>query len=130
MLKLTTRKKLLCIFWLIATTATMAEEGENGFGCKYDGNQQEMNACAVRDFREADKMLNKKYKAVMASLEPTKQRTLRQEQRSWLKTRDPQCKLKAKSSEGGSIWPIEYFGCLKMFTELRTKELEQFQLNR
>jgi uncharacterized protein YecT (DUF1311 family) len=89
-----------------------------------------MNACAVRDFREADKMLNEKYKAVMASLAPTKQKTLRQEQRSWLKVRDPQCKLKAKFSEGGSIWPIEYFGCLKMSTELRTKELGQFQLNR
>jgi uncharacterized protein YecT (DUF1311 family) len=124
------RETLLCILLLVAATATKAAEGENGFDCKYDGNQQEMNACAVRDFREADKMLNKKYKAVMASLEPTKQRTLRHEQRSWLKTRDPKCKLNAKSSEGGSIWPIEYFGCLKMCTELRTKELEQFQLNR
>ena len=41
---------------------------DSGTGCKYDGTQQQMNACAVRDYRTADRALNETYKDIMATL--------------------------------------------------------------
>ena len=90
------------------------------------GNQQELNACAVRDYQAADSDLNKKYKTVMAGLSPQVQERLRVEQRRWVKQRDPGCKAEVKNSEGGSIWPLEYFGCLQGATLKRTEELSRY----
>ncbi|RZL97868.1 MAG: DUF1311 domain-containing protein, partial [Variovorax sp.] len=36
--------------------------------CRPDGTQQQMNACAVRDYRAADAILNIRYREVMAAL--------------------------------------------------------------
>ena len=105
----------------IASHATAADDSP--FACKPGGNQQEMNTCAARDYRAADAALNIKYGALMARLSVTGQATLRREQRAWLKHRDPQCKAKARPSEGGSIWPLEYFSCMQDSTEKRTREL-------
>lgn len=121
--------------WLLLAPLLMANlsaakpstEVESAFPCKYDGNQQEMNACALRDYKQADLALNQRYKAVMAALPVARQKSLRQQQRNWLRNRDPRCKKEAEPSEGGSIWQLEYFGCLKAATELRTKAVEQWQ---
>jgi uncharacterized protein YecT (DUF1311 family) len=107
---------------LSATIASVAHGDERTL-CKYDGTQQEMNACAVRDYEVADAALNKRYKEVMSRLIPEEQQSLRSQQRHWLKKRDPLCKSEVKDSEGGSIWPSEYFDCLKTETERRTNEL-------
>lgn len=107
----------------IASHATAADDSP--FTCKPDGNQQELNTCAARDYRAADAALNIKYGEVMARLSVTEKATLRREQRAWIKHRDPQCKAKAKPSEGGSIWPLEYFSCLRASTEKRTGELSR-----
>lgn len=112
---------------LLAATSTLAVAVDEP-QCKYSGNQQEMNACAVRDYKTADSLLNKRYKVIMSSLPNSKQEILRSQQRNWLKKRDPQCQAEAKDSEGGSIWPLEYYGCLKLSTEQRTKELEAWRV--
>jgi len=104
--------------------AILSTDVETSFPCKYDGNQQEMNACAIRDFKVADAALNQRYRVTIAALAPARQRALRQEQRAWLKARDPHCKAEAKPSEGGSIWQLEYFTCLQSTTKLRTKALD------
>jgi uncharacterized protein YecT (DUF1311 family) len=104
------------------------EPGDNGFICKYDGSQQEMNACAVRDYEAADRLLNQEYRKIMGGLTPAKRQTLLREQRAWLQKRDPDCRVDAgPMDQGGSSWPLEYFGCLKSATELRTKELGQWE---
>ncbi|MES2414996.1 MAG: lysozyme inhibitor LprI family protein [Pseudomonadota bacterium] len=108
---------------LVAIVAHASAADDSPFTCKPDGNQQEMNTCAARDYRAADAALNIKYGEVMASLPVTGQANLRREQRAWLKQRDPQCKAKARQFEGGSIWPLQYFSCLQASTEKRTKEL-------
>ena len=119
---------LVTLSLLVAATSANGKDAAGGFECKYDGNQQEMNACAVRDFKAADAILNERYKALMSALPRAKQPMLQQQQRGWLKRRDPTCKAKAEQSEGGSIWPLEYFGCLQSATERRTKELERWRI--
>ena len=100
---------------------------DNGYQCKYDGIQQEMNACAVRDYKKAEAVLNETYKKRMATLSATDQQRLRQEQRAWLSKRDPHCKEEAKDSEGGSMWQLEFFTCLQSATDRRTEELKQWR---
>lgn len=95
--------------------------------CKSDGNQLEMNACAIRDYKTSDSNLNVKYQEIMSQLSASEQKALRLKQRKWLKQRDPKCKLEAKESEGGSIWTVIFMGCLQTVTEQRTKELETWQ---
>ena len=95
--------------------------------CRSDGNQQDMNECAMRDFRAADAILNITYGEVMQSL-PQQQRTaLRTEQRAWLKARDPACKRAARANEGGSIWPLVFYSCLERSTRERTGEIERWK---
>jgi uncharacterized protein YecT (DUF1311 family) len=114
---------------ILLLSASSAVADDAPFRCNYEGNQQEMNVCADHDYHAADSKLNETYKTVMSLLPAAKQKRLRQQQRLWLKKRDPQCKLKAevKESEGGSIWPLLFFGCLQSATERRTSELKQWQ---
>jgi uncharacterized protein YecT (DUF1311 family) len=115
---------------LLTSLSAIAHATDSPFECKYDGNQQEMNACAVRDYKAADRVLNAKYKQLKSALPPANQEVLLREQRAWLKKRDPRCRAEAKLSEGGSIWPLEYFSCLKSVTEERTKQLELWQVTK
>jgi uncharacterized protein YecT (DUF1311 family) len=123
------RRSWLTPFLLISLLPP-ASATDEPFGCKYDGNQQEMNACAVRDYKASDAVLNTTYKEVMLALPPARREEIRKEQRAWLKKRDPGCKAEAQLSEGGSIWPLEFFGCLQTVTEQRTKQLEALRSKR
>ena len=91
--------------------------------CNHEGRQQELNACAFQEYENDDKLLNERYKKVMQSLSKMKQDQLRQEQRLWLKMRDRLCKQEAKENEGGSIWPLMFYGCLSSSTKQRTEAL-------
>ncbi|RZM03784.1 MAG: DUF1311 domain-containing protein [Variovorax sp.] len=86
-----------------------------------------MNACAVRDYRAADAALNIRYREVMAELPTGPRVALRQAQREWLRRRDPACKTEARSSEGGSIWPLAFYGCLEKSTRDRTTALDAWK---
>ena len=95
--------------------------------CDPDGNQQQMNECAVRDFRAADAALNIRYGAVMKSLAPPVRIALRTEQRVWLKGRDPACKREAEANAGGSLWPLVFHACLARVNRQRTAELDAWK---
>ena len=95
--------------------------------CNPDGNQQQLNACAARDFRAADAALNIRYGEVMKTLSPQMRVALRTEQRTWLKGRDPACKRASKANEGGSIWPLVFNSCLEKSTRQRTTELDRWK---
>jgi uncharacterized protein YecT (DUF1311 family) len=118
----------MLISLLLVVVRAEAAESASQFQCKYGGKQQEMNACAFRDYEVADRALNQTYTEVMARLPEAKQRDLRQLQLAWLKKRDSQCWAEAKPSEGGSIWPLKFYGCLRFTTERRTKELEEWRV--
>jgi uncharacterized protein YecT (DUF1311 family) len=122
------RVTVLLISLLVVLLRTKAAGNEQAFQCRADGNQQEMNACAFRDHEVADRALNQTYKELMSELPEARQRDLRQQQRAWLKKRDSHCWAEAKPSEGGSIWPFEYYGCLRSTTERRTKELQSWRV--
>ena len=111
---------------LAAQGARAANDADPG-DCKPGGNQMQMNACAVRDFRASDSKLNIRYRVVMESLSADRRMALRQEQREWLRLRDPRCKTEAKGSEGGSIWPLEFYGCLDKLTTDRIKAINGWE---
>lgn len=111
---------------LLAGGAQAAGQDEP-LDCNPNGNQQQMNDCAVRDFRAADAALNIRYGEVMKMLSPQMRVALRNEQRTWLKGRDPVCKRAAKANEGGSIWPLVFNACLEKSTRKRTAELDRWK---
>ena len=112
--------------FLLGLIACLDTAVADEFRCNYSGNQQELNACALRDFRKADQVLNNEYKKLLGKLGPKQQAALRNEQRAWLRGRDPQCSEAVKDSEGGSIWPMEFNGCLRDATVTRTMEIKQW----
>lgn len=94
--------------------------------CSSDGIQPELNHCAYLDYQTADRKLNSRYKHVMASLPATARIALRSEQRKWIKTRDPKCEEDVKEFAGGSIYPMEFYGCLAEATKARTVEIQHW----
>lgn len=111
------------IIGLTITSIASAGGEEGRVRCNRSGSQPELNACAIRDYQRADKALNAEYKTRMAALPAQSQEALRKEQRAWLKERDQKCREEVEDSEGGSIWPLEFYGCLESATTERTKEI-------
>ncbi|WP_307685519.1 lysozyme inhibitor LprI family protein [Variovorax boronicumulans] len=111
----------------LALLAGSAQAAADADDCNPNGNQQQMNACAARDFRAADAELNIRYGDVMKTLSPQMRVALRNEQRAWLKGRDPACKRASKANEGGSIWPLVFSTCLEKSTRKRTAELDRWK---
>ena len=120
------RAGVAAAFALLACGA-QAAAGAGPDDCDRNGNQQQMNDCALLDFRAADAVLNIRYGEVMNTLSPQMRVALRTEQRAWLKGRDPACKRAAKANEGGSIWPLVFNACLEKSTRKRTAELDRWK---
>jgi uncharacterized protein YecT (DUF1311 family) len=74
--------------------------------------------CAQVEMSAQDARLNKAYQQVMHQLDndPPKKTTLRDEQRSWLKKRDYDCKVDGNTIDDG---------CLVTKTAIRANELEK-----
>ena len=125
------RKTLRVAAWgvvaALALLASSAQAAADADDCNPNGNQQQMNACAARDFRAADAELNIRYGDVMKTLSPQMRVALRNDQRAWLKGRDPACKRASKANEGGSIWPLVFSTCLEKSTRKRTAELDRWK---
>ncbi len=93
--------------------------------CKQATTQSEMNICAGQDYQKADKALNAAYANLLGALsEPGFKAKLRAAQRSWISYRDAECTFETAASEGGTIHPLEYSGCLTRLTKDRTKAVE------
>ena len=129
MVKFIAQSILLTLVFFGGLPAT-ATEGASPLTCKHDSNQEEVNACAFHDHQVADQALNATYRGVMATLSPPEQQRLRQAQRLWLKNLAPRCMAEAKASEGGSTWALEYYGCTRLETERRTKQLANWRAGR
>jgi uncharacterized protein YecT (DUF1311 family) len=99
--------------------------------------QQEMNACAVIDFEQADAQLNALWPEVVAHARvadaevdrqydqrPTGEAKLREAQRAWIIFRDAHCTWQAYGeARGGSMEPMVYEGCRAGLTRARIREL-------
>jgi uncharacterized protein YecT (DUF1311 family) len=110
-----------------AVTATPSI-ASNGYKCNETGYQQEMNACAELNFNAADKELNEVYKTLKASLTPTEQPVLVQDERKWLKSLDAKCRKSANDeAEGGSMWPLVFWQCKADTTKIRVEDLRHWK---
>jgi uncharacterized protein YecT (DUF1311 family) len=56
--------------------------------CDLNGSTPEINACALQDFENADRILNSEYSRLRRSLTSSERTKLQKEQRGWLKVRD------------------------------------------
>jgi uncharacterized protein YecT (DUF1311 family) len=74
----------------------------------------------------ADRSLNEAYARLMAALPEEGRLRLRDDQRAWLKKRDPQCK-DALASKGAAPEPLDFLECVVSVTERRADELRQWQ---
>jgi mRNA interferase HicA len=72
----------------------------------------------------SDVVLNLTYKDVMQGLRPTDQKHLREEQRFWLKERDPQCQVATVSM---SNEPLGFLRCVISATDIRTIRLREWK---
>ena len=92
-----------------------------------DRNQQTMNLCAQQRYDKADAALNRTYsRNLKAQPDEAAQQRLREAQRAWISYRDKDCAVEAGPREtSGSIWPLQYYGCLERHTMRRTMELQQ-----
>ncbi len=82
------------------------------------GNTVQDGICAQSEMAAQDARLNKAYQQVMHQLDsdPGKKTALRNEQRSWLKKRDYDCKVDGNTIDDG---------CLVTKTAVRANELEK-----
>jgi uncharacterized protein YecT (DUF1311 family) len=107
----------------LASTA-LAQEAPKGLSDRYlacheraRGNTVQDGICAQTEMAAQDARLNKAYQQVMHQLAnaPDKKIALRDEQRSWLKKRDYDCKVDGNTIDDG---------CLVTKTATRANELE------
>ena len=87
--------------------------------CDHATTQNELNTCAEDNWHAADKDLNDAWVALAEDLRAK----LRPEQRDWIAARDRKCKATAAEAEGGSMYPLLYFGCMTEETKTRTRWL-------
>jgi len=96
----------------------------------------EINQCGQQTLARRDKELNAAYQALLKSLTPdgkadavdyaATRKLLQQAQRSWIQFRDSDCKAKYTLNAGGTIRDIAALGCQIEHTELRTKQLKDW----
>ncbi|GGI55063.1 lysozyme inhibitor LprI family protein [Oxalicibacterium solurbis] len=108
-----------------AQTPAGAQQSQAMQDC--DKNQQTMNLCAQQRYDKADAALNRTYnRNLKAQPDEAAQQRLREAQRAWISYRDKDCAVEAGPREtSGSIWPLQYYGCLERHTMRRTMELQQ-----
>jgi hypothetical protein len=68
------------------------------------------------------------YKTVMASLAPSQQEALRQEEREWIKWRDAEAdRIARTTSEGGSAYRVDRLNAMIDLVKKRTEYLRQYK---
>lgn len=98
--------------------------------------QREMNACAAKQFSDADAELNERWKDALAYMRaidrspgnppaagPSNGDTLLAAQRAWLAYRDAHCLTTAHYARGGSMEPMVISLCKAGLTRERTAQL-------
>ncbi len=118
--------KLAAIAAILLTPAgaALAQNGSSSLSAKYracqsraGGNTVQSGMCAQTEMASQDARLNKAYQQVMRQLanKPDLRNSLRNEQRSWLKARDYDCKVDSETINNS---------CLVAKTAVRADELE------
>jgi len=93
--------------------------------CAHAINQNDMNTCAEDAYNASDVKLNALYNTLTGKLDGKDIAQIKTAQRAWIAYRDAECTYTVRNNEGGSIYPLVWFGCLKEQTEMRTKQLRE-----
>ena len=116
--------RYLAIFLaLLVGHQALAANGPKAPNCGDTHSTPELNACEHKLYEAADRVLNSEYKKTRARLPPAAQERLLEEQRAWIKNRDPRCREELRGEEGGTIWTSLYTICLADATRERTRAL-------
>jgi uncharacterized protein YecT (DUF1311 family) len=120
--------RLAIVLLLLGTGALLAPRAMAADSC--DGataTQLDLDRCADRQYRAADRALNAAYKALSEKLaaEPATRALLQRAERAWVAFRDAECAFATSASVGGSIQPMEWSLCLAGVTETRTAQLKR-----
>ncbi|BCX52723.1 MULTISPECIES: lysozyme inhibitor LprI family protein [Comamonas] len=95
-------------------TASLSQHAlaQAGADCVPGGTTAQTNACAIKDFQQADTDHQILYGDVMRALSAHERPALRKEQGEWSRHRITQCKQATKAFEAQPDWPSRYHGCL------------------
>jgi uncharacterized protein YecT (DUF1311 family) len=98
--------------------------------CNLDGNQQEMNGCAIARFKKSDEEMNRLYAAQAARLSQASRRPLRESQKAWVVYRDKACYYesgtKGEAESHATTAPLVHYRCLESLTKQRSQVLNQY----
>jgi hypothetical protein len=95
-------------------TASLSQHAlaQAGADCVPGGTTAQTNACAIKDFQQADTDHQILYGDVMRALSAHERPALRKEQGEWSRHRVTHCKQATKAFEAQPDWPSRYHGCL------------------
>ena len=94
-----------------------------GAACVPDGTQEQVNACALRDFQAADTAIGVLYGDVMRALSAEERPQLRREHNAWIQQRNAACKQATRDTEQQADGPRRYHDCLATKTQARRQGL-------
>ncbi|WP_370545701.1 lysozyme inhibitor LprI family protein [Comamonas sp. E6] len=97
---------------LIAASLSQHALAQAGADCVPGGTKAQINACAIKDFQQADTDHQILYGDVMRALSAHERPALRKEQGEWSRHRITHCKQATKAFEAQPDWPSRYHGCL------------------
>jgi len=127
-------KRLIATIVLLLPLGSIAAHAQK-IDCENASSTVEMNFCAEKDFKAADKDLNVAYANAVTFIKARDlekpydaksfEEALRASQRAWLAFRDADCKdLIAQEWSGGSGTAAASLECMTAKTTERTKELK------
>ena len=113
----------LALAFLLLPSISNAQAGGD---CVVGGTVQQTNACAIKDFQQADTDSQILYGDVMRALSAHERPALRKEQNEWSRQRVTQCKQSTKAFEAQADWPSRYHGCLVQQIKARDAVLKRW----
>jgi uncharacterized protein YecT (DUF1311 family) len=114
----------IIIFFLLFVYSLLANEYVQREECISDSGIPPMD-CFSSEYEYYDHELNRLYTIQIEHLQEPNKTRLKEAQRAWINFRDKDCAYSAgPQSEGGSLWYIEYSGCMIARTKNRIRELD------
>lgn len=107
----------------LAVSFSHTAQAQAGADCVAGGTVQQTNACAIKEFQQADTSHQILYGDVMRILSAHERPALRQNQTAWIRSRTRDCKARHAADESRSDWPARYHQCLTAATEARRAAL-------
>jgi uncharacterized protein YecT (DUF1311 family) len=101
-----------------------------GAGCENPRSSQEVANCLGGELRDSDARINQTYQGLIKLLSEDEQKTLRMEQRSWIKERDMVCSLDTREKDRerwyrALLSDYSKTVCVTRYTRVRTAELDR-----